>query len=108
MRALAYFILLGMLGTGASLASGGSASPSPKAAHPKPKVIDLDFSDDDDDVPMRHAPPQVQSAATPGKWIYWTVGATAVAGGVGWYLYRDQAKTTTVTRKEQIFTDERP
>jgi hypothetical protein len=46
--------------------------------------------------------------AASNRWIYWTMGATAVAaGGLGWFWYHGTGEAK-VTRSEQVFTDERP
>lgn len=91
-----------------------AAPPRSAAVPPKPKVIDLDFSDDgaEEPVPAR-VPAKSPAAIAPEshQWVYWTMGATALAaaaGGVGWYWHKEQAKTPTVTRSEQVFTDDRP
>jgi hypothetical protein len=92
------------LGVGMGLALGDAPKPA-KPPRAKPKIIDLDFTQDDED--WTAAPKSAEDNASPGRWIYWTLGAGVVAaGGVGWYLYQDQQEPT-VTRNEQIFTDER-
>ena len=102
MKAIAFLI---MLCVGSCLARGDNGRPAPKAALAKPKVIDLDFTEDEEAVAERAA--RVPVPQPSHQWIYWTVGATVVAGGVGWYLHEDQKKQPVVTRNEQIFTDER-
>jgi hypothetical protein len=106
MRTKAFLIVFGLC---AGIAVGDAGKPAPRQARPKPKVIDLDFTDDDDDeAPAARQAAHVKSSSPARPWIYWTLGATAVAaGGVGWYLY-DQKKAPVVTRSEQVFTDERP
>lgn len=78
-----------------------------KPAPAKPKVIDLDFTDDDDGAAAPR--PRVRTGGNAGsdQWIYWTVGASVLAGGVGWYFLEERQKDPIVTRNEQVFTDER-
>ena len=96
-------------GISAGLAIGdGVGGPPHKAVRPKPKLIDLDFSDDDDDLAAGHQASRgggLRAAFPP--WIYWALGATAVTAGVGLYLLEEKANGPTVTRKEQVFSDER-
>lgn len=88
---------------GMGLALGDVPKPN-KTTRAKPKVIDLDFTDDGEK--WASAPKTYERESNSG-WIYWTVGAgLAAAGGVGWYLFQDR-QDPTVTRNEQVFTDER-
>ena len=91
-------------GVGMGLAFGDAPKPaSPPRA--KPKVIDLDFTDDDEE--WTPAPGRMSASTSRGRWLYWTLGAgAAAAGGIGWYLFREE-REPTVTRNERIFTDER-
>ena len=109
MRAKAFLIALGV---SLALSFGEAAKPAPAPTHnparAKPKVIDLDFTDDSDEAPdVRAAQPSL-TATGARPWIFWTLGASAVAaGGVTWYLLENR-KEPEVTRSEQVFTDERP
>lgn len=96
--------VLAALCLGLGLAHGDALKADPPS-RPKPKVIDLDFTGDDETwtsdakiSPDRDAP---------GRWLYWTLGAGAVAaGGLGWYVFRDE-REPAIIRNEQIFTDAR-
>ena len=104
------------LAVGAAQASGSPSRPpnhahkaeaGSAAAREAGKAIDLDlnldFADEDPE-----AQPRV-SGAQPGShaWMFWAMGATVAAGGLGWYLHENQAKEPAVTRSEQVFTDDR-
>ena len=93
------------LAFGPAFAEG--AKPPRKPAPAKPKVIDLDFTDDDEAPAPR---PRARTGGNPGsgQWIYWTLGASVLAGGVGWYFLEKRQQDPVVTRNEQVFTDERP
>jgi hypothetical protein len=89
---------------GMGLALGDAPKPN-KPPRAKSKVIDLDFTEDGEN--WAAAPKSPDNRESGNRWIYWTLGAGVVAaGGVGWYIFQDQ-KEPTVTRDEQIFTDER-
>ena len=88
---------------GMGLAFGDAPKPD-KPLRAKPKVIDLDFTDDDE---AWTPAPKRTAAASPRRWLYWTLGAGAVAaGGAGWYLLHGE-REPAATRNELIFTDER-
>jgi hypothetical protein len=89
-------------------AFGEAAKPPQKPAPAKPKVIDLDFTDDDGETAAPRSPARTGGNARSGQWIYWTLGASVLAGGVGWYFLEERQKDPIVTRNEQVFTDERP
>jgi hypothetical protein len=96
-----YFIALC---AGLGLALGDAPKPN-KPQRAKPMVIDLDFTDDGEH--WTAAPGTGAERESGSRWIYWAVGAgVAAAGGVGWYLFQDR-QDPTVTRNEQVFTDER-
>jgi hypothetical protein len=96
------FFIAFCVGMGLALGDVPEQSMPPGA---KPKVIDLDFTGDDET--WTAASNGAERRKTPGPWIYWTIGAgVAAAGGVGWYLFQDRQEAT-VTRNEQVFTDER-
>ncbi|MDB5050592.1 MAG: hypothetical protein JWO30_3663 [Fibrobacteres bacterium] len=105
MKAIAFLIAVSL---GSHLAWGDAVKAPAKNTRPKPKVVDLDFSDDEESNGKSSQSIVPSSGVHP--WIYWTLGATvaAAAGGVGFYLYQDRTKTPTVTRNEQVFTDDRP
>ncbi len=88
---------------GSQLACGDAVRIQPKPAHPKPKVVDLDFTEDGD-----KDAPTAASQSGPGSrgWVLWALGATAVAGGIGWYWHEEQSKPSSVKHNEQVFTDE--
>ncbi|MDB5105147.1 MAG: hypothetical protein JWP91_2836 [Fibrobacteres bacterium] len=100
---------LAILCVASLLAPDVGAKTEGKNSRAKPKVIDLDFTDDDESAPIPASAGTVraQAPADSHEWLYWTLGATVVAGGVGWYLSEGSSKEPTVTRNEQIFTDER-
>lgn len=113
MNKIAFLIALAV---GAAQASGAPSRPpnhAPKAeAAPLPGVgagktidldLNLDLADEDPEPRPRVANGQPESHA----WVYWALGATAAAGGLGWYLHENQAKEPVVTRSEQVFTDDR-
>lgn len=90
------------VGMGTALGDDPKPDKPPRA---KPKVIDLDFTNDGEI--WTAAPGRRDKRESDSRWIYWTVGAgLAAVGGVGWYLFQDQ-RDPSVTRNEQIFTDER-
>jgi hypothetical protein len=101
-----------ILGLACGLAFGpafGEAARTPQQPiRAKPKVIDLDFTDTDDDVAEPQPRQRTGGSRGTRQWIYWTVGASVLAGGVGWYFLEDRRKDPIVTRNEQVFTDERP
>lgn len=103
-----WLLILG-LASGLALgpAFGEAAKPPQKPVRAKPKVIDLDFTDDDDDIAAPRAPARTGRSPASNQWIYWTVGASVLAGGVGWYYLEERQKDPIVTRNEQVFTDER-
>jgi hypothetical protein len=108
MKAIAFLIVLCL---SADMAwAGGTGRPGRKPAQPKPKVIDLDFTEEDRESEAVAAAPSVSAPEVGNGWVYWTLGGAlvAAAGGVGWYLHHEQDPETSVTRKDQIFTDERP
>jgi hypothetical protein len=93
---------------GFAQAAGETARPPHRAVKVGSKVIDLDLTlDFDEDQDGQSG--QRASAAAPGShgWIYWAMGATVAAGGLGWYLHDQDAKAPAVTRTEQVFTDDR-
>jgi hypothetical protein len=103
MKAIAFVICVCL---GSQLTRGDDARPREKPARPKAKIVDLDFSDDED-------PASVGSSGGIGAgvshpWIYWTLGASAVAGGVTWYWLEARSPATETKRHEQVFTDQRP
>lgn len=101
---MAWKVFLIGLGVGMGLALGDTPEPD-KNPDEKPKVIDLDFTGDD--VTWISASRIAADRGAPGRWLYWTLGAGAVAaGGIGWYLIRDGREPAAI-RNEQIFTDER-
>lgn len=95
---------LAALCVGMSFAFGDAPKPgAPQRA--KPKVIDLDFTENDED--RTDSPKSREGHDSRGRWLYWTLGAGVVAaGGVGWYFYQDE-REPQATRNEQIFTDAR-
>ena len=96
------FFIAYCLGMGLAL---GNAPKPDKPPHVKSKVIDLDFTDDGEN--WDAAPGSGHGRESDRRWIYWPLGAGVVAaGGVGWYIFQDQ-RDPTVTRNEQVFTDER-
>jgi hypothetical protein len=101
---IAWFLIAGLA---VGLACGDAVKPSQKPVRAKPKVIDLDFTDDDDDSPAPQSRSRLGSGAADRQWIYWSVGASVLAGGVGWYILEERQKDPIVTRNEQVFTDER-
>jgi hypothetical protein len=106
MKACLFLIALAI---GAAQAAGDRSRGTPRAAAPKPKVTDLDLTQDfaeEEEAPPRPAAPAI-SASHSHPWIYWALGATVTAGGVGWYLHESQKKESAVTRNEQVFTDDR-
>lgn len=96
------FIIAFCVGMGPALGDIPKPGKPPGA---KPQVIDLDFTDDEE---IRvSAPGRRDKQESDSRWIYWTLGAgLAAAGGVGWYIFQEQ-QDPTVTRNEQVFTDER-
>jgi hypothetical protein len=107
MKAIAFLIVL-CLSADTSW-GGGAGRPGRKPAQPKPKVIDLDFTEEDRESDVVAAAPSASARPDSRGWVYWTLGGALVAaGGVGWYLHQEQDPETSVTRKDQIFTDERP
>jgi hypothetical protein len=102
-----YIAWLLIAGLAVGLACGDSVKAPQKPVRAKPKVIDLDFTDDDDDSPASHTRSRQDGGVAGRQWIYWSVGASVLAGGVGWYLLEERQKDPIVTRNEQVFTDER-
>ena len=75
------------------LALGDAPKPD-KPPRAKPKVIDLDFTEDSEDDEDWTPAPKSDAAGPRRRWLYWTLGAGAVAaGGVGWYLFQDEPAT---------------
>ena len=96
------FFIAFCVGMGPALGDVPKPNKPPRA---KPKVIDLDFTNDGEI--WAAAPKRLDKQESDSRWIYWSVGAGLVAaGGVGWYLFQER-QDPTVTRNEQIFTDER-
>ena len=100
----------------AALALGESIEETPQRPTPPSQVVDLDFSDDFP-TPARKvrkrrpvavaksAPPPTAAPAS-RSWVYWTLGFSAMAGGVAMYLHWDMTKTQVPTRNDQVFTDD--
>jgi hypothetical protein len=126
MKILAFLIALLIVPRPGFCEATGLAAAKP--SNPRPRIVDLDFTEDEDmpeprpkPAPIRpapqappasaHAPAPAAALAAPAashRWIYWTMGATAVAaGGLGWFWYHGTGEAK-VTRSEQVFTDERP
>lgn len=105
---VSWLLILGLaFGLGFSPAYGEGAKPSQKPVRAKPKVIDLDFTEDDGDITRPRTRTWTGGNPGSGQWIYWTLGASLLAGGVGWYYLEERQKEPIVTRNEQIFTDDR-
>ena len=103
--------LLFAFAAGFAQAAGDLARP-PHRAMPaipaKAKVVDLDLTlDFAEEEEVRSAPRASASAPGSNGWIYWAMGATVAAGGLGWYLHEQDTKDPGVTRTEQVFTDDR-
>lgn len=102
------FRILIVFAVGLSQAAGEMGSQSPPPKRISPPAIDLnltlDIADEPDD---QHAPRSAANASGSHSWIYWAMGATFAAGGIGWYLKEHPGKGAEVTRSEQVFTDER-
>lgn len=108
MKKIASIFLACGFAVGFAQAAGENARQPHRAMKIGSKVIDLDLTlDFDEDDEGRSA--QSVSSAAPGSsgWIYWAMGATVAAGGLGWYLHDQDSKAPSVTRTEQVFTDDR-
>jgi hypothetical protein len=108
MKAIVYLIALVV---GASQIAADPVRAPAHPARPKSKTVDLDLTLDFD-IAEGDPEPEPRAQGSEGKtksnaWIYMAVGATAAAGGVGWYLYDTRAKSSAPVRNEQVFTDER-
>ncbi|MEO6097769.1 MAG: hypothetical protein ABIW76_19790 [Fibrobacteria bacterium] len=88
-------------------AFGKGARQPQNPALEKSKVIDLDFTDDDGEFAASIPPARTAGNTGSRQWIYWTVGVSVLAGGVGWYFLEERQNDQLVTRNEQVFTDER-
>lgn len=108
MNKIASVFLACAFAVGFAQAAGENARPSHRAMKPGSKVVDLDLTLDFDEDDEGRSTARASSAA-PGSrgWIYWAMGATVAAGGLGWYLHEQDAKAPGVTRTEQVFTDDR-
>jgi hypothetical protein len=102
MKAIAFAICLCL---GAPLARDDSARAPVAKPRPKSKVVDLDFGEDESPASIA---PRSGAASQPRPWIYWALGASAVAAGITWYWLEDRSPTAETERKEHIFTDQRP
>jgi len=104
-------VILFALAVGFGQAAGDNARTARRASPAIPaksNAVDLDltldFAEDETARPVTRA-----ARTTPGAyaWMYWAMGATVAAGGLGWYIHEQDAKTPGVTRSEQVFTDDR-
>lgn len=108
------FLLSVWTATGWGLSAEGVPRPAVLAS----QEIDLDFDDDFPNPAKRvrtRRPPSVSKSATDTapaiapasrSWVYWTLGFTAMAGGMAWYLHWDLTKSVEPVRTDEVFTDD--
>ncbi len=104
MKSAAFLIALAV---GAAQAGSDPGHPPHRAPTVKSKTVDLDLTLDFADEVEPAPKVAVLSAPASHAWIYWAMGATVAAGGLGWYLHENPAKEPVVTRNDQVFTDDR-
>ncbi|MEO7426258.1 MAG: hypothetical protein ABI036_13805 [Fibrobacteria bacterium] len=102
MKAIAFAICVCL---GAPLARDDSARAPAAKPRPKSKVVDLDFGEDESPAAIGSSG---EGASGTRPWVYWALGASAVAAGITWYWLEDRSPTAETERKEQVFTDQRP
>lgn len=104
-------VIMLALAVGLAQAAGDHGRPPNRPPRAKAKAVDLDLTLDFADEAAESAPPPRTAAAAHKQgshaWIYWAMGATVAAGGLGWYLHDQQDVQPGVKRSEQVFTDER-
>jgi hypothetical protein len=71
---------------------------------PANRAPDLDFTAEEDVLVPEKAAVQVSSGSA-HPWIYWTLGFSAAAGGMAFYLW-ESGKSSAPTKTVQVFTDD--